>query len=93
MPPQPSCVAAVLCDQALQDVQTRKWVLVGTWNRLFAQKVPAAHPSLSIYFALSDAVGTYRTRHPARLPVCLGRSLRCAQSSPSSWSRSRWSSS
>ena len=29
----------------------------------------------------------------ARLLVCPGRSLRCAQSSPSSWSRSRWSSS
>ena len=61
MPPTPSLVAAVLCDQALQDVQTRKWVLVGTWNRLFAQKVPAHHPQLSVYFALNGAMGTYRT--------------------------------
>ncbi len=61
MPPTPSLVAAVLCDQAFQDVQTRKWVLAGTWNRLFAQKVPAHHPNLSIYFALSGAAGTYRT--------------------------------
>jgi hypothetical protein len=61
MPPTPTLVAAVLCDQALQDIQTRKWVLVGTWDRLFAHKVPAQHPNLSIYFALAGATGTYPT--------------------------------
>jgi hypothetical protein len=61
MPPTPSLLAAVLCDQAYQDIQTRKWVLAGTWNRLFAHQLPAHHPHLSIYFALGGAVGTYRT--------------------------------
>lgn len=67
MPAPPSLKAAVLCDQAIQEVGTGKWTLVGTFanvNRIVATKdqregEPVVLPRLAVYFAVSGAAGEY----------------------------------
>jgi hypothetical protein len=60
----PGLVAAVLCDQAIQEGQTAKWSLIGCFTAINCI-VPVGHPPhilhphLAIYFCVSNSAGKY----------------------------------
>jgi hypothetical protein len=49
----PTCLAVVLCDNILQDQETKKYYLMGTTTVMFARAFPARHQMLCIYVALT----------------------------------------
>ena len=54
----PLLVAAVICDVAVDDPNTRKKTLVGIFDRVWARDFPT-HRSLSLYVKIADALGRY----------------------------------
>ena len=58
-PERPTCLAIILCDDIYRDIQTKKMVIVGTFNEIKSQKYPAKHGRLKILFTLTDAKGEY----------------------------------
>lgn len=57
--PVPTALAMVICDTVIDDVRTKKKSLVGLFNNISASKVPACHPQLNVYVALTEGHGDY----------------------------------
>ena len=54
----PLLVAAVICDTAVEDPNTRKKTLVGIFDRVYVREFPTRR-HLSLYLKITDAVGLY----------------------------------
>ena len=57
--PSPIPLSMVICDTVIEDKITGKKSLIGLFNNINARKVPAVHPSLSVYISLTEGVGSY----------------------------------
>lgn len=58
--PPPTALAMILCDQIITDRETGKHVIVGTFSNIQAPSLPAVHPSMAIFLALTDGKGKYK---------------------------------
>lgn len=56
-PEDPIGLALILCDQIIEDKHTGKKSLIGMFDRVHAGSFPCAHPSLSIFVALTNLEG------------------------------------
>lgn len=50
----PLLVAAIVCDQAIREEGTHKWSLIGVFSRVTVQTIPALHPSMALYLAITE---------------------------------------
>jgi len=57
--PTPQCRAIVLCDVIYRDELSKKLILVGTFHTLYTLQLPAVHPLMSVYLALTEGQGAY----------------------------------
>ena len=55
----PSVQAFLVCDQVIEDSQTKKKGLIGIFTHLQAASFPFQHNQIRLYFCLTDAEGTY----------------------------------
>lgn len=60
--PIPKVNAFIICDAAFQMPAVNKFVIVGTFDTIFARRFPAQHPSLSLYVNFTSALGEYDVR-------------------------------
>lgn len=54
-----SCISIILCDDVYRDETTKKMVIVGTFNRVGVQRLPAPHPKMCVLFSLTNGNGLY----------------------------------
>jgi len=54
-----SCISIILCDDILRDEDTKKLVLVGTFNEITASRIPFQHPRMKALFTLTNGNGEY----------------------------------
>ncbi len=59
--PTPSVGSFLVADQVFQQ-KSGKWCVIGIFNRVISVGFPTIHPSLGLFFRLSDAQGEYRVR-------------------------------
>lgn len=84
--------AFLVCDSVSRDALTGKMSLFGIFKVVFAQQVPATHPSLALYVCLTDAEGEYelwvdvvyvpKNARIARFPPIEHGSLRVTSNNP-----------
>lgn len=55
---KPVCVALILCNEVIEDKATNNKTLVGLFNTIGVQSLPAQHPKMSVLVALTNVVGT-----------------------------------
>jgi hypothetical protein len=58
--PKPIPLAMVICDMVIEDRLTGKKSLIGIFNNVNALKFPCQHPSINVFFALTEGIGTYK---------------------------------
>lgn len=58
----PVPVAFVICEQVIIDQETKNKTLVGTFNSIFAQSFPCAHPRMDLFVALTNGQGQATVR-------------------------------
>lgn len=56
----PECISVIICDDIYRDETTKKLVIVGTFNTIFCNNLPARHRKISILFSLTNGKGTYK---------------------------------
>jgi len=56
--PEPKCLSLVLCDQVIEDKRTNKKSLIGLFNRITVDQLPALHPRLFIIVSLCNGHAT-----------------------------------
>jgi len=56
---QLTCVSILVCDDVYRDEQTKKLVIVGTFNQITTASFPCMHPKMSVLFTLTNGNGTY----------------------------------
>jgi hypothetical protein len=44
--------AFLICDSVSRDQQTGKWIIHGVFNVIWAQRFPAIHPAMDLFFRL-----------------------------------------
>jgi len=77
--PVPDVLAMLVCDQIITDRLTGKQSLIGMFSKIHAVKVPATHPQLCVFVALTDGHGkvvlTLRIvdSNEARPPIVQGK--------------------
>jgi len=54
---EPKCIALIACDYAYEDAACGRYSLLGTMPQIFAERFPHIHPSLYVYFELSQGRG------------------------------------
>jgi len=64
-PPAPTYLGMVMCDNILQDPETKKHYLLGTATVTFARSFPARYPKMCVYAALTGLHD--RTKFTVRL--------------------------
>lgn len=52
----------LIADAVIQDRLTGKWSIIGLFDRVMAPAFPVVHPTVALYFRLSDAQGRYRIK-------------------------------
>lgn len=60
--PTPVPIALLLCDQVLSDSATEKKTIVGTFDRIWANRFPAIHRNATLFAKLIDCEGEYDIR-------------------------------
>lgn len=60
--PSPLGLAIVICDQIIEDKQTRKKSLIGIFNQIGTNNFPCRHPRMSVYVSLTEGRGQYAVR-------------------------------
>jgi hypothetical protein len=58
----PTFLAMVICDNVLQDAETRKYYILGTATVTFAPSLPVRQQKLCVYAVLTDVRGKIRLR-------------------------------
>lgn len=54
-------LAMIICDEVVEDKRTDKKSLIGLFNQILTNKVPAVHKKMHVYFSLTNGRGNYRT--------------------------------
>ena len=55
----PECLSIIVCDDIYRDEETKKLVIVGTFNNIKAAEFPCRHGQLSVLFTLTNGRGAY----------------------------------
>lgn len=55
----PRVVSFLIADNVFQEKNTNKWNLIGIFDKISSRVFPVIHPSLGLYFKISDALGDY----------------------------------
>ncbi len=58
-PEQLTCVSMIVCDSVFRDERSKKLVIIGTFNRIIAAKVPCIHPKMVVLFSVTNGNGVY----------------------------------
>lgn len=58
-PERLTCISILICDEIYRDESSKKLVIIGTFNRLFAPKFPCRHPQMTVLFSVTNGKGTY----------------------------------
>ena len=70
MPPmgsgKPTPLALVICDAVIDDRETNKKTLVGTFDTIGVSKVPALHHQLHVFVSLANGNGVYQAKLECR---------------------------
>lgn len=61
-PEQISCLSIIICDEIYRDEDTKKLVIIGTFNRILASSLPCKHPRFTVLFTITNAKGNYDLR-------------------------------
>ena len=61
-PEKLTCVSMMICDSIYRDEQTKKLILVGTFNAITTRTLPCRHPRMSVIFTLTNGRGKYHLR-------------------------------
>lgn len=64
-PPNPKCLALIVCDTAIREESTGKWSLIGIFSNIKTTGIPSLHSRLCVYVALTGARGEL----PIRLTI------------------------
>jgi len=57
-PEQPTCVSIGLCDDVYESREGQKTALVGLFSRIGVKSLPALHPSMWVFFSVTNCRGT-----------------------------------
>ena len=63
---KPSPLALIICDTVIDDRETHKKTLVGTFDTIGVSKVPSLHHQLHVFVSLANGNGVYQTRLECR---------------------------
>lgn len=55
----PTCVAIVICNEVIEDKWTNNKSLIGLFNSVSAQQLPASHPRMFVMVSLTDGRGDW----------------------------------
>lgn len=55
----PHCISILISDEIYRDEQTKKLIVVGTFNNINARSFPHKHPRFSVLFTLTNGQGTW----------------------------------
>jgi len=55
--PTPNVLALLICDQIITDRISGKVSLIGMFSKVHGRRFPAAHPTMSVFVALTDGHG------------------------------------
>jgi hypothetical protein len=61
--PVPQCVALIICELCIEDARTHNKTLVGLFNQMAVESVPALHPRITVVMSLVNGRG--------RVPITL----------------------
>ncbi len=77
MPGECDLQAFLLCDSMMRDAETGKSIISGVFDRIWAEKYPALHASLSVYFRfiLPVAKSTFKMQLDFITPSGLRQSM------------------
>lgn len=57
MPPEPECLAMIVCDDVTQDKNTGKKTLFNTFNQIACREFPNKHGNLVVFVSLTNGRG------------------------------------
>jgi len=57
-PVKPKCLAIVVCESVVEDIQTRNKCILNTFNGIFGFRFPCVHPKLVVFATLTNGHGT-----------------------------------
>ena len=63
---KPEALALIICDQLITDERTKKKTLVGIFNNLRVNSLPATHPEMIVFVSVRGGQGRYE----AELKLC-----------------------
>ena len=55
----PDCVSILVCDDVYRDEQTKKMVIVGTFNTILAVSMPVRHGKMNVLMTLTNGRGKF----------------------------------
>ena len=58
-PEKLSCISIIVCDDVFRDETTKKLVVIGTFNRIWAKEIPCTHRRINVLFSVTNARGRY----------------------------------
>ncbi len=58
----PRCISIIICEQVIEDVRTRNKSLIGCFNGIEVQSLPALHPKMYVVVALTGGRGINQIR-------------------------------
>lgn len=58
--PKPIPLAMIICDTVIEDRLTGKKSLIGIFNNISVHKLPCQHPTINVFFALTEGIGEYK---------------------------------
>ena len=56
----PACVAIIICNEVIEDRWTNNKSLIGLFNSIAAQNLPAQHPRMFVMVSLTDGRGNWK---------------------------------
>ena len=57
-PVNPKCLAIIVCESVVEDIQTHNKCIWSTFNQIAAPAFPAQHPKLVVFVTLTNGHGT-----------------------------------
>lgn len=59
---KPIVKAFLIADKVMREEGTKKWSVIGIFDRISSKNFPCIHPSLALYIRLSNAEGEYNVK-------------------------------
>ena len=59
---KPVVKAFLIADKVMREEGTKKWSVIGIFDRISSKNFPCIHPGLALYIRLSNAEGEYNVK-------------------------------